>query len=196
MTAGVGGVLLAAGAGRRYGLPKALAVTHGRLFLEIALAALTDGGCDPIVVVLGAAADRIRILADLGGATVVVNRDWPTGMGSSLRVGLHTLRPTGVDAAVIQLVDTPGVTAAAVARLAAHAGERTIATATYQGRQGHPVLLGRAHWPGVTRMAAGDTGARPYLVSRARTLLAVPCDDLGDGVDVDRPAGPSGGPDA
>ncbi|MDG4809454.1 nucleotidyltransferase family protein [Micromonospora sp. WMMD1120] len=196
MSGGVGGVLLAAGAGRRYGLPKALAVAHGQLFLEIALAALRDGGCHPVVVVLGAAADRIRLVADLDGATVVVNRDWSTGMGSSLRVGLHTLRPAGVTAAVVQVVDTPGVSAAAVARLAAHAGERTIAAATYRGRQGHPVLLGRAHWPGVTRMAAGDTGARPYLVARARTLLAVPCDDLGDGVDVDRPAGLPDGSDA
>ncbi|MEU1586878.1 NTP transferase domain-containing protein [Micromonospora sp. NPDC005710] len=196
MTGGVGGLLLAAGAGRRYGLPKALAVAHGRLFLDIALAALRDGGCDPVVVVLGAAADRIRLVADLDGATVAVNRDWSSGMGSSLRVGLHTLRSTGVSAAVVQLVDTPGVTAAAVARLAAHAGERTIAAATYQGRRGHPVLLGRAHWSGATRMATGDTGARPYLVARARTLLAVPCDDLGDGADVDRPAGGPGDVDA
>ncbi|MEU7751376.1 nucleotidyltransferase family protein [Micromonospora sp. NPDC049101] len=196
MTGGVGGVLLAAGAGRRYGLPKALAVADGRLFVEIAHRTLTDGGCDPVVVVLGAAIDEVRATADLGTAVLVVNQDWRTGMGSSLRRGLDALRQSSVSAAMVLLVDTPGITAAAVARLSTHAHEQVIAVATYHGRRGHPVLLGRGHWDGVARMAVADVGARPYLTTHATTLVGVACDDLADGVDVDEPADRQVGRDA
>nr|WP_324187496.1 NTP transferase domain-containing protein [Actinokineospora iranica] len=82
-------------------------------------------------------------------------------------------------------VDTPGVTAAAVRRLAALATPHALARATYAGVPGHPVLIGRAHWAGVAAAAHGDTGARPYL---ARHPVAdVPCEDIADGADADRP---------
>ena len=85
------GLLLAAGAGRRYGMPKALVERDGRLLVERGLATLRTGGCDPVVVVLGAAADEVRAHADLSGAYVVYNPDWADGMGSSLRTGLAAL---------------------------------------------------------------------------------------------------------
>lgn len=178
-----GGLLLAAGAGRRYGMPKAL-VRHGEhLLVEHALRTLYEGGCTPLVVVLGAAADRVRADADLSGATVVVNPDWETGMGSSLRVGLAAMR--GAEATIVLLVDTPGVTPAAVGRLAAGAAHGALAVATYHGQRGHPVLLGRDHWAGVVELAVGDVGARPYLRSHPPT--EVPCEDVADGEDLDRP---------
>jgi nicotine blue oxidoreductase len=139
------------------------------------------------VVVLGAAADEVRRRADLSGVTVVDNPDWASGMGSSLRTGLAALEGTGAGAVVVLLVDTPGITAAAVRRVAAGAGPSALRAATYHGRQGHPVLLGRAHWAGVAALADGDVGARPYLARHQVT--AVPCDDVADGTDVDRPPG-------
>src|SRR6266496_3223299 len=118
----VAGLLLAAGGGRRYGMPKALVPHHGRLLVEHGLDTLRAGGCEPVVVVLGAAAPEVRERADLSATTVVVNPDWPQGMGTSLRAGLTALAATDAEAAVILLVDTPGITPATVHRVRAHAG--------------------------------------------------------------------------
>lgn len=181
------GLLLAGGAGRRYGMPKALVRdADGRLWVDRAIGMLRDGGCDPLVVVLGAAADRVRASAQLTGATVVDNAGWAEGIGSSLRAGLAALAGTPATAAVIMLVDTPGITAAAVRRIAADNDPATLSVATYGGRDGHPALIGRAHWAGVAAVARGDTGARAYLRSRP-DVRRVPCDDIADGTDVDRP---------
>jgi nicotine blue oxidoreductase len=181
----VGGLLLAAGAGRRYGMPKALVRHGGSLLVERAFSTLRGGGCDPVVLVLGAAADEVRARADLSGAAVVVNPDWSGGMGSSLRVGLGELAGTPATAAVVLLVDTPGITSAAVARLVELAAPDALAVATYQDQRGHPVLLGRSHWTGAAALAVGDMGAREYL--RRHTVQEVPCDDIAEGTDLDRP---------
>jgi nicotine blue oxidoreductase len=185
----VAGLVLAAGGGRRYGGPKALVRYGGSLLVERAVQVARDGGCTPIVVVLGAAADRVRTAADLGGVTVVENPDWATGMGSSLRVGLETLAGTDAVAAVVQLVDTPGVTPAAVRRFVELAAPGAMARASYDGRPGHPVLLGRVHWPEIAREAAGDRGARDYLAEHAADVRTVACDDVADGADLDVPPG-------
>jgi CTP:molybdopterin cytidylyltransferase MocA len=179
----VAGVLLAAGAGRRYGGPKALVPG----WLPDRVRALEDGGCAPVVVVLGAAAEQARTLVPVDARTVVASR-WAGGMGESLRAGLDALTGLDVHAALVALVDTPGLTAAAVERLVRRAGERTpadfaLAQAGYDGRPGHPVLLGRMHWGGVSRAAVGDRGARDYLAEHRVDL--VECGDVADGHDVD-----------
>lgn len=179
------GLLLAAGAGRRFGSPKALAtLPDGTGFLPRAVEALRAGGCAPLVVVLGAGAEQAAPLA--GAVTVVVNDDWASGMGSSLRAGLAAL-PADVDAALVLLVDTPGIGAEAIARLAALAAPDVVAMATYGSRRGHPVLLGRSHWPEVARLAVGDEGARPFLRSFAGPVLEVSCEDVADPADIDTP---------
>jgi CTP:molybdopterin cytidylyltransferase MocA len=185
---GVAGLVLAAGGGRRYGGPKALVQFGGRLLVERATAAARDGGCKPVVGVLGAGATAVRARADLPGVVGVDNPDWATGMGSSLCAGLATLRHTGAVAAVVLLVDMPGVTPEAVRRLAALAAPDALAMARYGTRRGHPVLLGRAHWDGVARLAVGDVGARPYLRRHLAAVRLVSCDDVADDRDLDTPA--------
>src|SRR5262245_9872859 len=190
--AAVAGVLLAAGAGRRYGMPKALVTYDGRLLVEHGLATLRSGGAEPLVVVLGAQHHDVLARADLAGATVVVNGDWDTGMGSSLRAGLGALSESAaafgsVDAAAILLVDTPGITPAAVRRIIHRGAPAALAAASYGGELGHPVLLGRDHWPGVIEAAVGDRGARPYLRAHRDLLALVPCDDVASGEDIDTP---------
>lgn len=181
----VAGLVLAAGAGRRFGSPKALAVLpDGTAFVRRAATALREGGCDPVVVVLGAQADLARELVD--AAEVVVNDGWAAGMGSSLGVGLAALPPTA-DAAMVLLVDTPGIGAEAVARLASYAAPGAVAVATYDGRRGHPVLLGCDHWSEVSRLAVGDTGARPFLLAHRDLVVQVPCEDIASPEDIDRP---------
>lgn len=181
------GVVLAAGEGRRYGMPKALVAYGGRMLVERAVQALRGGGCAPVVVVLGAAADQVRAAARLPGATVLDNPRWRTGMGSSVRAGLAALAGTDAVAAVVLLVDMPGVGAEAVRRVAAGATPEALAMAGYADRRGHPVLLGRDHWPGVMELAVGDTGARPYLRANAGRVRVVPCGDVADDRDLDRP---------
>jgi CTP:molybdopterin cytidylyltransferase MocA len=181
----VAGVLLAAGGGRRFGMPKALVRHRGRLFVEHAAQVLHEGGCVPVVVVLGASAAEVRASADLPGSSLVDNPEWTSGMGSSLRVGLRALDGVAADAALILPVDTPGATAAAVRRFVALADPDALARATYDGVPGHPVLIGRTRWADVAATASGDAGAREYLATHRP--LAVPCEDVAEGADVDRP---------
>jgi nicotine blue oxidoreductase len=181
------GLLLAAGAGRRMGRPKALVELDGVPLVRRALDVLRDGGCAPLLVVAGAAADEVAgVVGD--AATVVTAEDWHTGMGASLRAGLAALTALdGPEVAVVHLVDLPGVGAAAVCRLvAAAAGPGTLARAAYDGIPGHPVLLGRARWATVADSAVGDAGARGYL-ARHPALRLVECADLADPHDVDTP---------
>ncbi len=186
----VAGLVLAAGAGRRYGMPKALVPYEGSLLVERAYR-LVAAFCDPVFVVLGAAADQITSRADLGHAVVLVNPDWDTGMGSSLRTGLAALTalptefrgPEAVDAVLVHLVDIPGMTAAAIRRVASYATPDVLAVATYNGVRGHPVLLGHAHWAAVVETAVGDQGARSYLA--AQEASEVECADVADPGDLD-----------
>ena len=181
------GLLLAAGAGRRMGSPKALLRDDaGRSFLLRSVAVLHDGGCDPVVVVLGAEADRARELLD-GAADVVLADDWAEGMGASLRAGLAAAEPTEARSVLVSLVDLPDVGAPVVRRLLQQAGTgaEVLARAAFDGTPGHPVLLGRDHWAGVSATARGDRGARDYL--EEHPPLLVECGDLATGQDVDTP---------
>ena len=170
-------MVLAAGAGRRYGMPKALVSFDGRLLVRRAAAALSS--LSRVIVVLGAGDARV-VAPEL---TYVDNSDWASGMGSSLRAGLAAVE--GADAAVITLVDMPGVTAAAVDRIAAYAAPDALVMGGYGDRRGHPVLLGRDHWAGVSAAAVGDRGARDYL--RAHDVRVVDVGDVADDTDLDVP---------
>ena len=114
----VAAVVLAAGGGRRYGMPKALVEYEGSLLVERAVRT-ARAVCDPVLVVLGARAVDVWRAADLDGATVLANRDWESGMASSLRTGLDGLRgwPGRIDAVLVVDVTTPGALAGALARV-------------------------------------------------------------------------------
>lgn len=184
----IGGVLLAAGSGRRFGGPKALADTGDGPWVLRALATLE--GTDPQIVVVGAAADDvIRLLPPT--ARAAYNPDHHTGMGSSLIAGLAALSDE-VDAALIMLVDLPDVPPAATRRLLDYVSglaqpqrdaPHILARASYHGQPSHPVLIGKAHFSGVAVAAQNDKGARDYLASGH--VILIECGDLGSGDDVD-----------
>ena len=176
------GVVLAAGAGRRFGGPKAPVLVDGERLVDRAVRVLRAAGCAPVVVVLGAWVGAVP------GADVVVNADWATGMGSSLRAGLAALAPQReVDRVVVTLVDLPGLTPTAVERLIGRGSD--LCAAAYDGRRRHPVLLGRRHWAGVAAVATGDAGAREYLDRHADEVLLVEVGDVAAGDDLDHPPG-------
>jgi molybdenum cofactor cytidylyltransferase/nicotine blue oxidoreductase len=183
----VQGRLLAAGAGRRMGMPKALVRDEaGEPWLVRGVRTLREGGCDAVTVVLGAAAAEAALLLEGVDARHVLATDWADGMGASLRAGLSALGPDA-DCAVVSLVDLPDVGPEVVRRLRGlGTGPRSLARAAYDGVPGHPVLVGRDHWAGVMESATGDRGARTYLAARDVTL--VECGDLATGRDVDTPA--------
>jgi CTP:molybdopterin cytidylyltransferase MocA len=175
----VSGVLLAAGAGTRFGMPKVLADGGG--WLRLAVAALHRGGCGDVVVVLGAATD-----VDLPApARAVIAEDWAHGVSASVRAGLQSL-PESAAFAVLTTVDTPDVDERAVRRVldAARAAESGLARARYGDRPGHPVAIARRHWPRLLDTLTGDEGAGPFLRARA-DVVAVDCADLGSGRDID-----------
>ncbi len=172
------GVLLAAGAGRRYGKPKVL--VDG--WLDAAVHALQQGGCAGVVLVLGAAE-----LAAPPGVTAVVAPDWRDGLSASVRTGLAEAERMHADYAVLHVIDTPDVGPAVVARVLARAASSRsgLARAYFGDRPGHPVVLARRHWPAVLAGLSGDQGAGAYLRGR-RDVLTVDCADLASGRDIDR----------
>ena len=196
----VAGLLLAGGAGRRMGTPKALVRLHGEPLAVRAVRALQAGGCGPVTVVVGArAGDVTDVLRSAGLGTggsdigssdvgVVVAEDWDEGMGASLRRGLGSLAHLpGTGAALVHLVDLPGIGPEAVERVTGGARHSSLRRAAYDGVPGHPVLLGRDHWSGVAGSASGDAGARGYLSGRSDVEL-VECGDIAVPDDVDTPA--------
>ncbi|EXG79457.1 putative MobA-like protein [Cryptosporangium arvum DSM 44712] len=173
------GIVLAAGAGRRFGRPKALVEYQGTRLVDRAVSLLSTGGCSPVLVVAGAAPLTVE------GATVVDNPDWESGMGSSVRAALSV---ADAAAAVLVPVDTPFLGADAVRRLiAAYRAGASVAAATYRGERGHPVLIAAEHWPAVIASARGDVGARAFLRANPSLITPVPCDGTGRPDDVDTP---------
>ncbi len=194
------GILLAAGAGTRYGHPKVL-VDEGA-WLRGAITALREGGCDRVTVVLGATGPARRddtgqwrvcespAIAIPEGAQPVWAPDWAMGLAASLRAGLTAVAaaPNRADYAAIMPVDTPDVGADVVARVLAAARNAPggLARARFDDSPGHPVVLHHRHWAAVIDTARGNSGARAFLDSRP-DMVAVTCDDLATGCDHDYP---------
>ena len=182
---GVAAIVLAAGAGSRFGGGKLLAPYRGRPMIEGALVNLADAPVDETVVVVGADAKRLREVCEPYGVRVVENRGWAEGMSTSVRAGLKALGPEA-QAAVVLLADQPLVGTGAVERLV-EAFERgaKVAVATYGGRPRNPVLFSREVWPLLEAELSGDEGARPFLRRHPKLLTQVPCEGVGDPADVD-----------
>jgi CTP:molybdopterin cytidylyltransferase MocA len=182
---GVWGILLAAGAGSRFGGRKLLAPFRGRPLIEAALCKLRGAPVDEIIVVTGAEGERLRSISTAYGARVAENPNWAKGLSTSVRTGLRACGPEA-RAAVVSLGDQPLVEAEAVRRLVdAFEWGAEVAVATYGGELRNPVLFARGAWPLLERELSGDTGARVFLKRHPELVTEVPCDDVADPADVD-----------
>jgi len=180
----IGGLILAAGAGRRFGGRKQLAELDGRPLLEHAVQAMTATPVGRVVVVLGALVEEVTATVDLHGAEPCTCARWDEGQAASLACGLAEL--ADCEAVVVTLGDQPRMSPDAIRRvISARDGEAVAVRATYFGAPGHPVLLERQLFESF-RNVTGDHGARNLLLSVH--VRDVPCDDLGGGEDVDTPA--------
>ena len=183
----IGGVVLAAGGASRFGSPKQLAELDGVPLLQHAVdAMLAVPAIDPVVVVLGAEAQRVLEAVDFGEAQIAVCGDWTEGMAASLRCGVEAVGDC--DWVILTLGDQPRVTPQVIAAVMDHAvgapAGTTAVRTTYDGAPGHPVALGRAILPHVAALS-GDVGARELLGhATVRTFEAA---RLCDPTDVDTP---------
>jgi molybdenum cofactor cytidylyltransferase len=179
----IGGIVLAAGEGKRFGGCKQTAMLDGRPLLEHALRAmLAVPAISPVVVVLGAHADAIRSEVDFSGVDVVVCDRWAEGQSASLQAGVTALGD--VEAAVITLGDQPFISPQVIAGVLDHRGRHLAVRATYDGAPGHPVLLERRLLDHVVELD-GDTGARPLL--EGEHVYTWEVGRLSDPTDIDTP---------
>lgn len=163
-------VLLAAGAGRRFAgdTHKLRAPLDDRPVLAHALDAVVASGLDAVVVTGAADVDDIVPEA----VDVVANERWGTGQASSVQVGIAEARRRGHDAVVVGLGDQPFVTPAAWRAVAE--ADAPIGVATYDGRRGHPVRLGRDVWDLLP--TEGDEVGRAVMRGRPELVMEIPCD--------------------
>jgi CTP:molybdopterin cytidylyltransferase MocA len=207
----LGAVILAAGASTRLGQPKQLLVFQGRPLVERAALAALEAGASPVVVVLGAHAEKIRpALVDAHPPLVIVeNPAWVEGMGATIRVGLAALetaaahaltelnaiaRPPTLDAALFALCDQPHFSANAIRRLcaafspaSARGGGKISLAATRQpdGRGGAPAIFAREHFAEL-RSLRGTEGARHVIATHTAATALVDLPELA--LDIDTPA--------
>ena len=178
------GIVLAAGAGSRFGGPKALARDRdGTSWVTRAASMLREAGCDEVLVMLGAQFEAAIALVPPTARAIEV-ADWAEGISATIRAGLAEASVLACDAVVITPVDTPDAPAEAVRRVLGALDSTGLAQAVYDGVPGHPVVITAAHFSSLATVLEGDRGARPYLASHG--VVEVECADLWSGTDIDQ----------
>ena len=176
-------VILAGGASRRMGSPKALLPIGGETFAD-RLIGVFQGLCDQIVVVLGHEAERIRAGVKRD-ATFVFNPDHALGQLTSLQAGLRSIHPE-TDAVFFTPVDYPAFTRSTVTSLLYAHGSAPITVPRFQTHHGHPVLVSAVLVPEFLALPL-EGSARDIVHRHAGHTLYVDVDDPGITRDVDHP---------
>jgi molybdenum cofactor cytidylyltransferase len=172
----VAAILLAAGAGTRFGSAKQLALVEGEPLVRRAARAAIASGCASVRVVLGAHAAQVE--AALAGLEVqlVPNSDWEEGMASSIRAGIDAVAADHprADAALLLLADQISVTSALLDTLIGlfEAGDADLVACAWAGTQGPPALFGRRFFSELEALR-GDRGARSVLSAHREEVALV-----------------------
>ena len=178
-------IVLAAGAGSRFGGGKLLAPFGGRTLIEATLLGLREAPVDETIVVVGNEAEGLRGFCESYGVRLAENEDWAEGMATSVKKGLASCSPDA-RAAAVALADQPFVGAEAVERLVrAYRRGASVAVATYGGERRNPALFVRGVWSMLEEELSGDEGARRFFERHPGMVTEVPCDDVADPTDVD-----------
>lgn len=182
----VAAIVLAGGAGRRFGGGKLLAPFRGRPLIAHAVAAARASLAAEVLVVTGC--DAAAISQAIGpGIAFVHAPDWAEGIAASLRAGLAALPPSA-EAALICLGDMPLVTPGIIDRLILAARPGRVTVPVHRGRRGNPVLWPRTQF---ARLAAltGDAGGRAALAADPALACEVPVESEAVLLDADTPQG-------
>lgn len=177
-------VILGAGAGRRFGGDKLLALVDGEPMIRLVAAAYAEL-CGRVTVVVSAD-PRLRAALDSLPVDIVINEYADEGIASSIRAGIANNgdRP----AAMIALADEPRVDRPLVTRVMQlwHDTRAPIVVPRYNGEPGHPVLFDRSMFPDLLALD-GDRGARGLILQMGDQVLSVDVEQPRP-VDVDVPA--------
>lgn len=175
-------IILAAGESRRLGQPKQLALFRGKPLLQQAIDTAQQGGCSPIIVILGAAAEDIR--SRVNSAVFIENPDWQLGMGTSIRAGVAAL-PETTTATLLMLCDQPLVTAEEIKKLIEASSITGLAASEYSGTTGVPAVFGRPYFSDL-RSVHPARGAKEILKTREADVVRIRCPNAA--VDIDTAA--------
>ncbi len=178
-------VVLAAGASTRFGSPKQLVRLDGRPLLHRAVARAAEVAGQSITVVLGAHADELGPLLRHTSASVIVNRGWSEGLGSSIRVAVRQL-PASCEGVLLLLADQAAVTGADLQRLCGlwRRQPHLIAASRYDGTVGVPAIFPRSEFSELAALR-GDRGAQALLRGRSDRVVAIELANAA--VDIDTP---------
>ena len=180
------GLVLAAGAGQRFGSDKRRAqLADGNSLLRATVLRAQQAFSDVRVVIT--AEDDAQALAIPSDVQLVRAAQAKHGMGSSLAAGIQSLANTQATAVAVLLGDMPWISVATLEQLQAQADAEHIVVAYCEGQRGHPVLFGRRFWPQLMQLH-GENGAKGLIASHAQQVIAVTLTDSGILRDVDTPA--------
>ncbi|MBU0807632.1 MAG: nucleotidyltransferase family protein [Gammaproteobacteria bacterium] len=180
------GLVLAAGAGQRFGSDKRRAqLADGNSLLRATVLRAQEAFSDVRVVIT--AEDDAQALAIPSGVQLVRTAHAKQGMGSSLAAGIQSLANTQATAVAVLLGDMPWISVATLQQLRAQADAEHIVVAYCEGQRGHPVLFGRRFWPQLMQLQ-GENGAKGLIATHAQQVITVTLTDSGILRDVDTPA--------
>ena len=184
----IAGIVLAAGTSSRMGRNKLVEILRGKALVRHAVDAALASRLDPVLVVTGHEAEKMR--AALAGATVtiVANPHYAKGLSTSLKAGIEAV-PEDCEGAMILLGDMPGITPTLIDRLIASfepAAGRAACVAMAGRRHGHPVLWARSFFPQLTALK-GDKGARDLLEAQTSRLVEIAAGNDTPLIDIDTP---------
>ncbi|BAY45078.1 4-diphosphocytidyl-2C-methyl-D-erythritol synthase [Scytonema sp. HK-05] len=184
----IGAIVLAAGASTRMGTPKQLLHFEGRSFLRQTVEVAIASVCKPIVVVLGAYAEKMRQEVNQLPVMVVENPQWHEGMGASIQVGMTALNAASeeIEGVVLTLCDQPFVSSDVINQLVAayHSTGQGIIASEYAGTLGVPALFSRKFFSDLMNLQA-TSGAKQVIKKYSHEVFPVPF--AAGAIDIDTP---------
>jgi len=182
----IAGIVLAAGTSSRMGRNKLIESVRGKALVRSAVDAAAASRLDPVLVVTGHQADKIRTALADAPVMLVHNARFQEGLSGSLAAGVEAV-PEDCDGAMILLGDMPDISPALIDRMIAGfdpAGSRSICVASSRTRRGHPVLWARRFFPDLMTLK-GDKGGREILQAHADEVLEIETGDDAPLLDID-----------
>lgn len=183
----IAAVVLAAGQSTRAGdLNKLMAPIDGVPMIARTVAHIQASRAEPVIVVTGHEADRVRAALKDSGVSFAHNPDYARGMATSIAAGVKAL-PAAVDGALICLGDMPGIEGAEIDRLIEAfdpAQDAAICIPVAGGRRGNPVLFAARFFPALEELS-GDSGAKTVIAAHGDLVREVAMAGSGTLIDLD-----------